>query len=285
VILIARYDFAPSATAQRQTVQCWGTLSMMVENAHVASDMARVFAPLADARRTAGRNRPVNLAKPRPRGRGKHLASWALLIVAVLSIGLVGFVVLRFQEPSNTISALRVPVPASVMQTSITVPQRTRLPAQSSTALTADRTAVHQLPLAFSERHERAKSENKARLDLSRRRSRGSASAVNTYKEVRSAPTSRSEPVRRASICREARDHDVCLYDEVSSADQRLRRAYDHAVEAALATSELMKVRTSWARALSRSRREPNASIWELDRLTTRLYNQIQATSQEQFDD
>jgi hypothetical protein len=281
----------PRQPHPRRSVHCWSPLWMMIEDTNVASDMARVFSALSDAGRPTRPNRPLGPRQPGPGpgpgpGRPGHsLARWALLLItAALAIALVSYVALRSREPVNTNYVPESRMPVQAAPSTVTVPQQAPVPAPSSIAPVTVRPLPVQPPAAVSAGRDDRQPDSETTRDLPRTTIRQTASS-STAKKGRSAAPAQSKPVRDALLCHEARDQDACFYSEVSSADERLRQAYNRAVDSTLTVSELAKVRRSWSRALSRSRREPFEAIMAIDQLTTRLYNDIQAASRERYDD
>lgn len=63
----------------------------------------------------------------------------------------------------------------------------------------------------------------------------------------------------------------MCFYNEVRSADFRLREAYESAADLDIPVDEMRQVRRLWNRALARSPDDPVGAVQTIEGLTARL--------------
>lgn len=213
-------------------------------------DMERIFSGLSGITRPA--EPPARRERPRAARPGMGRALGIALTAAILLIGLA---IMLSRVPS---SGPETPSPAQSAPRF--APPPAMAPSEAPPPVPADRPAPAKKAEARAARAGTPKPAAKV--------ARKPPPAIRKAKPVASAAVA---PAIGPTSCQSAADRDACFYRHVLEADRNLRRAYDRAATDRVATSELVKTRRKWKTALSRSAKEPLASIRTLDALAADL--------------
>ncbi len=218
----------------------------------VKADMERVFGPSALPAEPATDDRP---AVPGTVVRtGKPGRRWLLLAAPVLAALFVIALAVRFAltlVPANVATPAPARAPASAYVAAAPRPVPTAIPVAEPA--TPEMTPDDFGPAPVDDRP---------------------AAAIVVPPVAPDTAAGRTAPPRRAAAaadCPPGSDEDRCIYQDVVSADRRLRAAYDAAVRAGVPTGELVAVRRRWDRARAISLDAPDETIRRYRQLTERL--------------
>lgn len=253
----------------------------------VSRDMERVFSRLPGAGRTGTAVQP----RPAPQSwwaRRAGTRAALLLLAAATLIGLMAFILLKTARPPThaplpTLAPEEGVRPAPVSASTVAARASTRIAPASALmpAPTAKHASTSKPPPSpaivarAATRPAAVRAHPAAVLAPGRRAAGGKRAPAPARAASASGRDARADASRAASAavppCRDAADHGACFFLKVQDADRILRDAYAQASRSAMPVAELLKVRRAWKSALSRSRKEPLASIGTIEALTASL--------------
>ncbi|MET0269846.1 MAG: hypothetical protein ABW173_05405 [Sphingomonas sp.] len=231
----------------------------------VKKDMERVFSGLSGPPRPTPR--PSGQTPMPPTRSGARRAIWIALAAVVLAIGAM----IIFLRPAPAPAPMREPPPVPARESPAAArpaspPPIDRAPPAAPPVVDRSATVATAPPVRSGRTEKKIRPETKPQ-PATKTAGKPRAKAAKVAAPAAASPA----PAAGAPLCQDVSDRAACFYEQVLRADRGMRRAYDRAVAEKVPVSELVRFRKTWKTALSRSRKEPLASIRTIEGLTANL--------------